>query len=158
MEGLSYWIFLAVMYLLSAFMKKRRQQESDVPIEKKPSIFQNQFFQDLFQDMKEINVESEDAFLEEFDDSDNDEILEEEVDKILDKEIISTSEKDNQTVFVDSSKLTDLHDSKRYQLLNNRGINREILGNYFNNLDDVKRGIIIKEILDKPRALRKNII
>jgi hypothetical protein len=107
--------------------------------------------------MKEINVESEDSFLEEFDDSDNDEILEEEVDKILDKEIISTSEKDNQTVFVDSSKLTDLHDSKRYQLLNNRGINREILGNYFNNLDDVKRGIIIKEILDKPRALRKNI-
>jgi hypothetical protein len=138
-------------------MKKRRQQESDGPIEKKPSIFQNQFFQDLFQDMKEINVESEDSFLEEFDDSDNDEILEEKVDKILDKEIISTSEKDNQTVFVDSSKLTDLHDSKKYQLLNSREINRAIQGNYFNNLDDVKRGIIIKEILDKPRALRKNI-
>ena len=157
MEGLSYWIFLAVMYLLSAFMKKRRQQGTDVPIEKKPSIFQNQFFQDLFQDMKEIEVESEDSFIEEFDDAYNDEISEEEVDKILEKEIISTSEKENQTVFVDSLKPTDLHDSKKYQLLNSHKINSVIQGNYFKNLDDVKRGIIIKEILDKPRALRKKI-
>ena len=138
-------------------MKKRRQQGTDVPIGKKPSIFQNQFFQDLFQDMKEIEVESEDSFIEEFDDAYNDEISEEEVDEILEKEIISTSEKDNQTVFVASLKPTDLYDSKKYQLLNSHEINSVIQGNYFKNLDDVKRGIIIKEILDKPRALRKKI-
>ena len=67
MEGLAYWIFLAAFYLLSAFMKKRREQvsDSDTSSEKKSNIFQNQFFQDMFQDMKEIDVEPEELSLEE---------------------------------------------------------------------------------------------
>jgi len=28
MEGLGYWVFLAIMYLLSAFLKKRKQQDT----------------------------------------------------------------------------------------------------------------------------------
>ena len=67
MEGLAYWIFLAAFYLLSAFMKKRRQQvsDNDTSSEKKSNIFQNQFFQDMFQDMKEIDVEPDELSLEE---------------------------------------------------------------------------------------------
>ena len=146
MEGLSYWIFLAVMYLLSAFMKKRRQQESDVPIEKKPSIFQNQFFQDLFQDMKEINVESEDSFLEEFDDSYEEEISVEEQDKNLEEELIF-SEK--------LSKLPDLEVQKKIKAFSNRDIKRQMKINFLKGSESLKSGIMIKEILDKPRALRK---
>ena len=48
-------------------MKKRRQQvsDSDTSSEKKSNIFQNQFFQDMFQDIKEIDVEPEELSLEE---------------------------------------------------------------------------------------------
>jgi len=150
MEGLSYWIFLAAFYLLSAFMKKRRQQvsDSDTSTEKKPSIFQNQFFQDLFQDMKEVNVESEDSFLEKFDNLDEREILEEENNKTLEKEVVISE---------DLSKSSDGEKDKKIKRLSSYDIKNQLQVSFFKNIDDLKRGIIIKEILDKPRALRKNI-
>tara|TARA_B110000116_G_scaffold176716_1_gene152925 strand:- start:42 stop:497 length:456 start_codon:yes stop_codon:yes gene_type:complete len=150
MEGLSYWIFLAAFYLLSAFMKKRRQQvsDSDTSTEKKPSIFQNQFFQDLFQDMKEVNVESEDSFLEKFDNLDEREILEEENNKTLEEEVVISE---------DLSKFSDVEKDKKIKRLSSYDIKNQLQVSFFKNIDDLKRGIIIKEILDKPRALRKNI-
>jgi len=150
MEGLSYWIFLAAFYLLSAFMKKRRQQvsDSDTSTEKKPSIFQNQFFQDLFQDMKEVNVESEDSFLEKFDNLDEREILEEENNKTLEEEVVISE---------DLSKSSDVEKDKKIKRLSSYDIKNQLQVSFFKNIDDLKRGIIIKEILDKPRALRKNI-
>ena len=50
-------------------MKKRREQVSDSSTEKNPNIFQNKFFQDLFQDMKEVEVDYEEPPLEEFENS-----------------------------------------------------------------------------------------
>ena len=136
MEGLAYWIFLAAFYLLSAFMKKRRQQvsDSDTSSEKKSNIFQNQFFQDMFQDMKEIDVEPEELSLEE------DSYLEEE------------------PIFKDLSKLSNEDGNKKNKLINKHEIKKQIGVNFFKDTNDLKRGIIMKEILDKPRALRKNII
>ena len=65
MEGLGYWFFLAVMYLLSAFLKKRKQQapadqNPEIDSEKKPNPFQAEFLQDLFGDMKEYVKEAHD--------------------------------------------------------------------------------------------------
>ena len=136
MEGLAYWIFLAAFYLLSAFMKKRRQQvgDSDSSSEKKSNIFQNQFFQDMFQDMKEIDVEPEELSLEE------DSYLEEE------------------PIFKDLSKLSNEDGNKKNKPISKHDIKKQIGVNFFKNPNDLKRGIIMKEILDKPRALRKNII
>ena len=150
MEGLAYWIFLAAFYLLSAFMKKRRQQvsDSDTSTEKKPSIFQNQFFQDLFQDMKEVNVESEDSFLEKFDNLDERKILEEENNKTLEEEVIISE---------DLSKSSDVEKDKKIKHLSSYDIKNQLQVSFFKNIEDLKRSIIIKEILDKPRALRKNI-
>jgi|TARA_B110000495_G_scaffold37142_1_gene29809 hypothetical protein len=146
MEGLSYWIFLAIFYLLSAFMKKRRQQGSETSTEKKPNIFQNQFFKDLFQDLKEVDVESKDSFLEEFDDSYEEEISVEEQDKNLEEELIF-SEK--------LSKLPDLEVQKKIKAFSNRDIKRQMKINFLKGSESLKSGIMIKEILDKPRALRK---
>ena len=136
MEGLAYWIFLAAFYLLSAFMKKRRQQvsDSDTSSEKKSNIFQNQFFQDMFQDMKEIDVEPEELSLEQ--------------DSSLEQE----------PIFKDLSKLSNEDGNKKNKPISKHDIKKQIGVNFFKNPNDLKRGIIMKEILDKPRALRKNTI
>ena len=119
-------------------MKKRREQvsESGSPTEKKPNIFQNQFFQDLFQDMKEINVESEDPYLEEFDNSLVEEIPEEEIPEA--------------NLFEE--------EYKKIKLIKKHDLKKQLQVSFFKNSEDLKQGFIIKEILDKPRALRKNIM
>ena len=123
-------------------MKKRRQQvsDSDTSSEKKSNIFQNQFFQDMFQDMKEIDVEPEELSLEE------DSYLEE--DNSLEEE----------PIFKDLSKLSNEDGNKKHKPISKHDIKKQIGVNFFKNPNDLKRGIIMKEILDKPRALRKNII
>ena len=148
MEGLAYWIFLAAFYLLSAFMKKRRQQvsDSDTSSEKKSNIFQNQFFQDMFQDMKEIDVEPEELSLEEDSHLEEDSYLEE--DNSLEEE----------PIFKDLSKLSNEDGNKKNKPISKHEIKKQIGVDFFKNPNDLKRGIIMKEILDKPRALRKNII
>ena len=123
-------------------MKKRRQQvsDSDTSSEKKSNIFQNQFFQDMFQDMKEIDVEPEELSLEE------DSYLEE--DNSLEEE----------PIFKDLSKLSNEDGNKKNKPISKHEIKKQIGVDFFKNPNDLKRGIIMKEILDKPRALRKNII
>ena len=63
MEGIGYWIFIAVLYLLSSLMKKRRQQaisqqqdkeDPNSTDEVKQNPFQAEFLQDLFRDMKDL--------------------------------------------------------------------------------------------------------
>ena len=123
-------------------MKKRRQQvsDSDTSSEKKSNIFQNQFFQDMFQDMKEIDVEPEELSLEE------DSYLEED------------SPLEEEPIFKDLSKLSNEDGNKKNKPISKHDIKKQIGVNFFKNPNDLKRGIIMKEILDKPRALRKNII
>jgi len=123
-------------------MKKRREQvsDSDTSSEKKSNIFQNQFFQDMFQDMKEIDVEPEELSLEE------DSYLEED------------SPLEEEPIFEDLSKLSNEDGNKKNKPISKHDIKKQIGVNFFKNPNDLKRGIIMKEILDKPRALRKNII
>lgn len=123
-------------------MKKRRQQvsDSDTSSEKKSNIFQNQFFQDMFQDIKEIDVEPEELSLEE------DSYLEED------------SPLEEEPIFKDLSKLSNEDGNKKNKPISKHDIKKQIGVNFFKNPNDLKRGIIMKEILDKPRALRKNII
>jgi len=150
MEGLSYWIFLAAMYLLSAFMKKRQQQVRSSSKENKSKVFQNKFFEDLFQDLKEVGVEPEDSILEQFEDSSPDKIVVEEEKNILDEELISIPEKETSTNLESFSKPDNLVSPKKSK-------KKLVFSKLFNNIDDLKQGIIMKEILDKPRAMRRNI-
>ena len=117
-------------------MKKRREQVSDSSTEKKPNIFQNKFFQDLFQDMKEVEVDYEEPPLEEFENS---------------------FDEEENIVFEDISTLSNEEEHKKNKPKNPHDIKKQIQVNFFKSSNDLKRGIIMKEILDKPRALRKNI-
>ena len=117
-------------------MKKRREQVSDSSTEKKPNIFQNKFFQDLFQDMKEVEVDYEEPPLEEFENS---------------------FDEEENIVFEDISTLSNEEEHKKNKPKNQHDIKKQIQVNFFKSSNDLKRGIIMKEILDKPRALRKNI-
>ena len=157
MEGLSYWIFLAAMYLLSAFMKKRQQQVTSSSKENKSKVFQNKFFEDLFQDLKEVGVEPEDPILEQFEASSPDKIVIDEEKNILDEEFISIPEKETSTNLESFSEPDNLVSPKESLVLTKKSKKKLVFSKLFNNIDDLKQGIIMKEILDKPRAMRRNI-
>ena len=102
-------------------MKKRRQQvsDSDSSSEKKSNIFQNQFFQDMFQDMKEINVEPEELSLEE------DSYLEED------------SSLEEEPIFKDLSKLSNEDGNKKNKPIRKHDIKKQIGVNFFKNPNDL---------------------
>ena len=142
MEGLGYWIFIAVLYLLSALMKKRQQQvpasqDSDPQKEKKPNLFQAEFLQDLFGDIKEYVSEPEEVIIEEVADLD-----------------ISEKDIESKPIYIPEEP-EPIH--KKHQFWKKEKTKSVELDIKFNNINDLKRGIIIKEILDKPRAIRRTI-
>ena len=92
--------------------------------------------------MKEVEVDYEEPPLEEVENSFDEE------EKHLEKENI---------VFEDISTLSNEEEHKKNKPKNQHDIKKQIQVNFFKSSNDLKRGIIMKEILDKPRALRKNI-
>ena len=157
MDGLGYWIFLAVMYLLSAFMKKRQQQETDVEDsdtqpKKNPNPFQAEFLQNLFGDMKDIVLEPELENDEEIADFELEEIG---LEQSSEPNPNPVHEEQDHVVFEDLSNLDAVH--KKLQFWNETDKRKQSFRPQFINMDDVKRAIVLKEILDKPRALRKRI-
>ena len=155
MEGLGYWIFIAVLYLLSALMKKRQQQvpasqDSDSPKEKKSNLFQADFLQDMFGDMKEYVSEPEEVIIEELTDLDI-------AEKDIESEPISVPEEHGHVVFKDLSAKEPESILKESQFWKKGETKSLKFYTMLNNNNDLKRSIILKEILDKPRAIKKTI-
>ena len=165
MEGIGYWLIIAVLYLLSAFMKKRKQQaarreleqEDSVPdSEQKQTLFQAKYLQDLFGDMKNMaersglvsEQEKNDFIIPEADESI--EYEQELFDNDLEPEPIKPSE----TVFKDISEQAP-------ELLKTDWVGITITHQYLSPIlrdrHHLKRAIVLKEILDKPRAMRRAI-
>ena len=165
MEGIGYWLMIAVLYLLSSFMKKRKQQaarrkleqEDLVPdSEQKQTLFQAEFLQDLFGDMKNMAERSGLVLEQEKDDiiiPDADESIEYEqelFDKDLDPELIEPLE----TVFKDISEQAP----KLLKIdLEEKSITHHYLNPILRDRHNLKRAIVLKEILDKPRAMKRAI-
>ena len=165
MEGVGYWLPIAALYLLSAFMKKRKQQaarrkleqEDLVPdSEQKQTLFQAEFLQDLFGDMKNMAERSGLVLEQEKDDiiiPDADESIEYEqelFDKDLDPELIEPLE----TVFKDISEQAP----KLLKIdLEEKSITPHYLNPILRDRHNLKRAIVLKEILDKPRAMKRAI-
>ena len=165
MEGIGYWLPIAALYLLSAFMKKRKQkaarrkleQEDSVPdSEQKQTLFQAEFLQDLFGDMKNMAERSGLVLEQEKDDiiiPDADESIEYEqelFDKDLDPELIEPLE----TVFKDISEQAP----KLLKIdLEEKSITHHYLNPILRDRHNLKRAIVLKEILDKPRAMKRAI-
>ena len=165
MEGVGYWLIIAVLYLLSAFMKKRKQQdarrkleqEDSVPdSEQKQTLFQAEFLQDLFGDMKNmaersglVSEQEKDGFII----PEEDESIEYEQ-ELFDTDLEQESIAPLETVFKDISE-----QAPELLKIDWEGITatHHNLSPILRDRHHLKRAIILKEILDKPRAMRRAI-
>jgi len=165
MEGIGYWLIIAVLYLLSAFMKKRKQQatrreleqEDSVPdSEQKQTLFQAKFLQDLFGDMKNM-AERSGLVLEQGKDDfiipEADESIEYEQ-ELFDNDLEPEPIKPGETVFKDISE-----QAPELLKIDWEGITitHHYLSPILRDRHHLKRAIVLKEILDKPRAMRRAI-
>lgn len=164
MDGLAYWLFIAALYFLSSLMKRRQQKfarnkleredidadDSDF-IENKTSPApesMDDFFDQLRNYGKEfLDFEEEDQYP-----SEDEEQIEQEV--ILEEPL----EDKSIAVFEDLSeeKLEPIHEE--YRITKKQNQNMSLLVNsILSDNNKVKKAIILKEIFDKPRALRRSM-
>ena len=163
MEGIGYWIFIAVLYLLSSLMKKRRQQaigqqqdkeDPNSTDEVKPNPFQAEFLQDLFRDMKDLVEDPEEITEDEIENI----YVDEEAEEIEpEKEVVVASDENSHAVFEDLSEPEPEPIHEEYQYWKKQKVEMSAFSLLFTSMNDLKRAIVLKEILDKPRALRRVI-
>ena len=161
MEGLGYWFFLAVMYLLSAFLKKRKQQAARQQGEQEKlgsqtqesqNPFKSDFLKDIFGDIKEFGQEHDVEIQEEY--FDNKELDEKQISMAKEDQ---TSKDHDHVVFEDLSNPEPEPIHKEYQYWKKDPVKKHKFDLSFDSNDELKRAIIMKEILDKPRAQRRSI-
>ena len=167
------WLGVLLLYLISGFMKKRQQNKNREMIESDPSWDNEEAFEkedssnnieqllnDLFEqnpkitqsssEVKEVLVEENNNQLEEFLETKPEELLEE---KIIDEDnrISLEDQTDNFEDNIYHSKLADrkeLHFGNKW--MDKINLKEEL----FNSRKSLRRSILIKEILDKPLAMR----
>ncbi len=161
MEGLGYWFFLAGMYLLSAFLKKRKQQAARQQGEQEKlgsqtqesqNPFKSDFLKDIFGDIKEFGQEHDVEIQEEY--FDNKELDEKQISMAKEDQ---TSKEHDHVVFEDLSNPEPEPIHKEYQFWKKDPVKKHKFDLSFDSNDELKRAIIMKEILDKPRAQRRSI-
>ena len=167
MEGLAYWLFIAVLYFLSSLMKRRQQNFARKKLDQEDIKYEQNDFVETDPDTE---PETMDDFFDqlrnygkEFLVSDDDEV-EEEV-EIQEKEYIdpeisveSAKEETSRAVFGDLSKNSPEPVHPEYIIKQKHTLNTsELVSSLLNDDNKVKKAIILKEIFDKPRALRRAI-
>jgi len=161
MEGLGYWFFLAGIYLLSAFLKKRKQQAARQQGEQEKlgsqtqesqNPFKSDFLKDMFGDIKEFGQEHDVEIQEEY--FDNKELDEKQISMAKEDQ---TSKEHDHVVFEDLSNPEPEPIHKEYQYWKKDPVKKHKFDLSFDSNDELKRAIIMKEILDKPRAQRRSI-
>ena len=160
MEGLAYWLFIAVLYFLSSLMKRRQQKIARNKLDQEDTVSDNSDFietepetmDDFFDQLKNYGKE----FLDLDEVEDKEYVIQEEeyVDKEIDIDI--PSEEISRAVFDDLSEETMEPIHKEYRITKKQNQNISLVVNsLLNDNDKVKKAIILKEIFDKPRALRR---
>ena len=161
MEGLGYWFFLAVIYLLSAFLKTRKQQAARQKGEQEKlgsqtqesqNPFKSDFLKDIFGDIKEFGQEHDVEIQEEY--FDNKELDEKQISMAKEDQ---TSKEHDHVVFEDLSNPEPEPIHKEYEYWKKDPVKKHKFDLSFDSNDELKRAIIMKEILDKPRAQRRSI-
>ena len=167
------WLGVLLLYLISGFMKKRQQNKNREMIESDPSWDNEEAFEkedssnnieqllnDLFEQnpkitqsssaVKEVLVEENNNQLEEFLETKPEELLEE---KIIDEDnlILLEDQTDN---FEDNIYHSKLADRKELHFGNKWKDKVNLKEELFNSRKSLRRSILIKEILDKPLAMR----
>ena len=164
MEGIGYWLFLAALYFIMSLMKKRQQksarrildQDESVPeSDQQPGPFQSETLQDLFNEIKNFGQDILEPDTDEIDDYE----FEEPIDTEEQPEIIDESEnvQTSRAIFEDFSEEypEDIH--KKYPVKKKVSATGHFISPLLKDSNTIKQAIILKEILDKPRALKRFI-
>ena len=167
------WLGVLLLYLISGFMKKRQQNKNREMIESDPSWDNEEAFEkedssnnieqllnDLFEQnpkitqsssaVKEVLVEENNNQLEEFLETKPEELLEE---KIIDENNLISLE-DQTDNFEDNIYHSKLADRKELHFGNKWKDKINLKEELFNSRKSLRRSILIKEVLDKPLAIR----
>ena len=165
MEGLAYWLFIAVLYFLSSLMKRRQQNfarkkldEEDVQFEQDDFVETDtdpETMDDFFDQLRNYGK----GFLESDDDKAEDEVEIQEK-EYIDPEVTveSAKEETSRAVFGDLSKNSPEPVHKEYIIKQKHTLKTsELVSSLLNDDNKVKKAIILKEIFDKPRSLRRAI-
>ena len=166
MDGLAYWLFIAALYFLSSLMKRRQQKFARNKLEREDIDADDSDFNenktspapesmdDFFDQLRNYGKE----FLD-FEEDDDDQYLSEDEEQIEQEVIIEEpSEDKSRAVFEDLSeeKLEPIHEE--YRITKKQNQNMSLLVNsILSDNNKVKKAIILKEIFDKPRALRRSM-
>ena len=166
MDGLAYWLFIAALYFLSSLMKRRQQKFARNKLEREDIDADDSDFidnktspapesmDDFFDQLRNYGKE----FLD-FEEDDDDQYLSEDEEQIEQEVIIEEpSEDKSRAVFEDLSeeKLEPIHEE--YRITKKQNQNMSLLVNsILSDNNKVKKAIILKEIFDKPRALRRSM-
>ena len=166
MDGLAYWLFIAALYFLSSLMKRRQQKFARNKLEREDI---NANDSDFIDNKTSPSPESMDDFFDQlrnygkefldFEEDDDDQYLSEDEEQIEQEVIIEEpSEDKSRAVFEDLSeeKLEPIHEE--YRITKKQNQNMSLLVNsILSDNNKVKKAIILKEIFDKPRALRRSM-
>ena len=166
MDGLAYWLFIAALYFLSSLMKRRQQKFARNKLEREDI---NADDSDFIENKISPSPESMDDFFDQlrnygkefldFEEEDDDQYLSEDEEQIEQEVIIEEpSEDKSRAVFEDLSeeKLEPIHEE--YRITKKQNQNMSLLVNsILSDNNKVKKAIILKEIFDKPRALRRSM-
>ena len=166
MDGLAYWLFIAALYFLSSLMKRRQQKFARNKLEREDIDADDSDFidnktspapesmDDFFDQLRNYGKE----FLD-FEEDDDDQYPSEDEEQIEQEVIIEEpSEDKSRAVFEDLSeeKLEPIHEE--YRITKKQNQNMSLLVNsILSDNNKVKKAIILKEIFDKPRALRRSM-
>ena len=164
MEGIGYWVFLAALYFIMSLMKKRQQksarrildQDESVPeSDQQPGPFQSETLQDLFNEIKNFGQDILEPDADEIDDYE----FEEPIDTEEQPEIIDESEpvQTSRAISEDFSEEYPEHIHKKYPVKKKVSATGHFISPLLKDSNTIKQAIILKEILDKPRALKRFI-
>ena len=164
MDGLAYWLFIAALYFLSSLMKRRQQKFARNKLEREDIDADGSNF---IENKTSPAPESMDDFFDqlrnygkEFLDFEEEDQYPSEDEEEIDQEVIieEPSEDKSRAVFEDLSeeKLEPIHEE--YRITKKQNQNMSLLVNsILSDNNKVKKAIILKEIFDKPRALRRSM-
>jgi len=164
MEGIGYWLFLAALYFLMSLMKKRKQKsarrmldedESVQESDQQPGPFQSETLQELFNEIKNFGQDILEPGADEIADYE----FEEPTEKDEQPEIIDESEnvQTSRAIFEDFSEEYPEHIHKKYPIRKKVSPTGHFISPLLKDVDRLKQAIILKEVLDKPRALKRSI-
>ena len=154
MDGIGYWIFLMLVYLVSGLLNKKKNKSAlDLENQDKDQVSKSKI--DKIFDY--LNIE--DTIVKNIKEKDNDLYdieLEEtsQVRNINDNDFVSHPKDDLLVTDKSDFIFSKSYKNKEFNYLNRNYIKRNILL----SKNKIKETIILKELLDKPLALRKKII